>query len=133
MVLGKVDDAQFQAWANRVRGKIDRDVIKKEIGKSSKRIGVQALKQFKANTPVDTGTLRRNWSVEGPVYASRAWIITMTNNTEYAAWVENGHRTPSHTAWVPGQFFMRASLNQINSQLPLLITPTLWAFRGLFE
>ena len=34
MSLGTVDDAEFQAWANRVKGKVQADVIKKEIGDS---------------------------------------------------------------------------------------------------
>lgn len=133
MALGEIDDAQFQAWANRVKSKIDRDYVKDEISKSSKRIGTQALRQFKANTPVDTGTLRKNWTANGPFYAARSWTIDLINNTEYASYVESGHRTRGHKSWVPGQFFMKKSAAEIENQLPNLVTPGLWAFRDLLE
>lgn len=132
MSLGTVDDAQFQAWANRVRAKISANEVKNELETSAKRIGVQALRQFKANTPVDTGKLRRNWNAEGPFY-SGGWSIKLENNTEYASFVENGHRTRGGGRWVPGQFFMKRSASQIAGQLPELITPGLWAFRDLLE
>lgn len=133
MSLGEVDDAQFQAWANRVKGKIDSNYAKEQIGESAKKIGTQALRQFKANTPVDTGTLRRGWNARGPFYGGLAWTIDLINNTEYASYVENGHRTRGHTSWVPGQFFMKKSAQQVESQLPELITPGLWAFRDILE
>lgn len=144
MSLGTVDNADFQAWANRVKAKIDGGKFKQEIEQSTKRIGVQALRQFKANTPVDTGGLRRSWNANGPNYGGSGWTITLINNADYASYVEEGHRqTPGRfvpalgkrlkASWVPGQFFMRRSLAAVNSQLPELITPGLWAFRDLLE
>lgn len=132
MSLGPVDDAEFQAWANRVKGKIDSNFAKEQIGKSAKRIGVYALRQFKANTPVDTGTLRRGWTAEGPTYVG-SWVVTLENNVEYASYVENGHRTSSHTSWVAGQFFMKKSLNEVDGKLSELITPGLWKLQGLLS
>lgn len=142
--LGEINDAQFQAWASRVKGKIDSGYVKEQISKSSKRIGEQALKQFKANTPVDTGSLRRSWTAKGPFYAARAWTIDIINNAEYASYVEEGHRqTPGRyvpaigkklkASWVPGQHFMRDSAKEVNAQLPELVTPGLWAFKDLLE
>ena len=133
MSLGTVDDAEFQAWASRVKGRIDSGQLKKEIGQSTKRIGVQAIRTLKTNTPVDTGTLRKAWTVEGPSVSGGGWVVKVSNPTEYASYVENGHRTRSHKSWVPGQFFMKNSLNAIDSQLPDLITPGLWAFRNLLS
>lgn len=144
MALGTVDDAEFQAWANRVRGRIDSGQVKRELAESGKRIGMQALKQFKANTPVKTGALRNAWTADGPSLGGSSWVITVTNNMEYASYVEEGHRqTPGRyvpaigkklkASWVPGQHFMRASLAEVNAQLPELITPGLAAFRDLLE
>lgn len=132
MSLGTVDDAEFQAWANRVKGRIDGAQLKKEIGQSTKRIGVQAIRTLKTNTPVDTGALRKAWTAEGPS-VSGGWVVKVSNPTEYASYVESGHRTRNHKSWVPGQFFMKNSLNAISSQLPDLITPGLWAFRDLLS
>lgn len=133
MSLGTVDDAEFQAWASRVKGRIDGGQLKKEIGQSTKRIGVQAIRTLKINTPVDTGALRKAWAVEGPSVSGGGWVVKVSNPTEYASYVESGHRTRNHKSWVPGQFFMKNSLNAINSQLPDLITPGLWAFRNLLS
>ena len=133
MSLGTVDDAEFQAWASRVKGRIDNGQLKKEIGQSAKRIGVQAIRTLKINTPVDTGALRKAWTVEGPSVSGGGWVIRVSNPTEYASYVESGHRTRDQKNWVPGQFFMRNSLNAIDSQLPDLITPGLWAFRDLLS
>ena len=88
---------------------------------------------LKTNTPVDTGTLRKAWTAEGPSLSGGGWVVKVSNPTEYASYVENGHRTRNHKNWVPGQFFMKNSLNAINSQLPELITPGLWAFRDLLS
>lgn len=133
MSLGTVDDEEFQAWASRVKGRIDSGQLKEEIGQSTKRIGVQAIRTLKNNTPVDSGTLRKAWSVEGPSVSGGGWIVKVSNPTEYASYVERGHRTRGGENWVPGQFFMKNSLNAINSQLPELITPGLWAFRDLLS
>lgn len=144
MALGEVDDAQFQAWASRVKGKVDSGWAKEQISKSTKRIGEQALKQFKANTPVATGTLRRSWTASGAGYTAGSWSVTLTNNAEYASYVEDGHRqTPGRyvpaigkklkASWVPGQHFMKNSVAEINAQLPELITPGLWALKDLLE
>ena len=133
MAIGRIDDDQFQAWADRVRGKIDRDEVKKELSRSVKRIGTQAIRTVKSNTPVDTGHLRRSWRVQDAGFTGGSWSIELTNGVEYASYVESGHRTRGGKNWVPGQFFMRNSLNAIHSQLPDLITPGLWAFRDLLS
>lgn len=133
MAIGRIDDEQFQAWADRVRGKIDRDEVKKELSRSVKRIGTQAIRTVKSNTPVDTGHLRRSWRVQDAGFTGGSWSIELTNGVEYASYVESGHRTRNHKSWVPGQFFMKNSLNAIDSQLPDLITPGLWAFRNLLS
>lgn len=132
MSLGTVNDADFQAWAERVKGKINSGQIKREIGQSTKRIGVYALNALKQTTPVDTGQLRRSWTADGPNYGGGGWTIRVANNTEYAAYVEYGHRTRGN-GWVEGQFFMHNAMNRVSSQLPSLITPGLWAFRDLLE
>lgn len=144
MSLGSIDDAEFQAWASRVKGKIDGGKLKEEIGQSTKRIGVQALRQLKENTPVASGQLRRSWTADGPSLSGGGWAVKLTNNAEYASYVENGHRqTPGRyvpaigkrlkASWIPGQFFMKRSLNEVEAQLPELITPGLWAFRDLLS
>lgn len=129
----KVDDAEFQAWADSVKKKATVTKIRPIIEKSLENVGEQALRQLKANTPVDTGRLRRGWTSEGSSYGAGGWQVKLANNVEYAYFVENGHRTRGGKGWVPGQFFMKRSTETIKSQLPQLIDPALYAFQNLLE
>lgn len=133
MSLGKVDDAEFQAWADRVKLRIMRGDAKEELGKTATNIGTKGEALLKNATPVDTGTLRRAWEIEGPSYGGKAWTIKFFNNTEYASYVENGHRTRGGRNWVAGQFFMRRSMQTLEGQLPDLVSRGLWAFWDLLE
>ncbi|WP_289932638.1 HK97 gp10 family phage protein [Lactobacillus delbrueckii] len=129
----KIDDADFQSWADRVKREATADKVRPVIEKSLANIGEQALRQLKANTPVDTGNLRRGWVSEGSSYGAGGWQVKLANNVEYAYFVENGHRTKGGSGWVPGQFFMKSSTETIKRQLPQLIDPALYVFRSMFE
>lgn len=129
----KVDDADFQAWADRVKNKATASKVRPFIEKSLENVGEQALRQLKTNTPVDTGNLRRGWVSEGSSYGDGGWQVKLANHVEYAYFVENGHRTRGGNGWVPGQFFMKRSTETIQRQLPQLIDPALYAFRAMFE
>lgn len=129
----KVDDADFQAWANRVKSKATAAKVRPHIEKTVKNVGEQALRQLKTNTPVDTGNLRRGWVSEGSSYGAGGWQVKLANHVEYAYFVENGHRTKGGNGWVPGQFFMKSSTETIKRRLPELIDPALYVFREMFE
>lgn len=129
----KIDDADFQAWADRVKKKATASKVRPFIEKSLENVGEQALRQLKTNTPVDTGNLRRGWVSEGSSYGDGGWQVKLANHVEYAYFVENGHRTRGGNGWVPGQFFMKRSTEAIQRQLPQLIDPALYAFRAMFE
>lgn len=129
----KIDDAEFQAWADSVKNKATAAKIRPLIEKSLENAGEQALRQLKANTPVDTGNLRRGWVSEGSSYSAGGWQVKLANHVEYAYFVENGHRTKGGRGWVPGQFFMKNSTETIKRQLPQLIDPALYAFQSMFE
>lgn len=129
----KVDDADFQAWASRVKNKATAAKVRPFIEKSLENVGEQALRQLKTNTPVDTGNLRRGWVSEGSSYGAGGWQVKLANHVEYAYFVENGHRTRGGKGWVPGRFFMKSSTETIKRQLPELIDPALYVFRSMFE
>lgn len=46
----------------------------------------------RANTPVDTGDLRRSWVLTGPDKRGSKFEMDLSNNLEYAEHVEYGHR-----------------------------------------
>lgn len=64
-------------------------------------------------TPVDTGLLRKSWTVSVSADEKR---ITLANDTFYAAFVEYGHHTVSGS-WVPGVFMMSKAMKNV---MPLI-------------
>ena len=63
-------------------------------------------------TPVDTGYLRQNWEAGGDVNISKSsvgYTAVITNPTEYASYVNYGHRTRDGGGWVPGYFFVESA------------------------
>ncbi|WP_055679870.1 HK97 gp10 family phage protein [Secundilactobacillus kimchicus] len=84
-----------------------------------KRVGVQAQRTVENVTPVDTGTLRRGWTLS----SGGLMAVTLSNGVEYAPFIENGHRTRGGGGWVPGHFMLRDSIKAVESQLGSLITP----------
>lgn len=79
----------------------------------------RAERRIKERTPVDTGNLRRNWITEPAKKVNGAYMATIMNNTEYAVYVEFGHRAGRNsTRWVDGRFMMTKSMAEIEQELP---------------
>lgn len=136
MAWGKLDDKEFQAFADKVKERISAQELKKEIGLSSKSVGVKAISLVKRRTPVDKGILKRNWYMEGPYISGMVIAIKIYNNKEYASFVEDGHRTRTpHTPesikrskgvhWVPGTHMLMKTLFELDAQMPQLLSPGL--------
>ncbi|WP_119325703.1 HK97 gp10 family phage protein [Companilactobacillus musae] len=144
MSWGTIDDAQFQQFANKIKNKIDSGMIKQEIEMTAFKVGVQAGKNVRSMTPVKEGNLRRQWSIVGPTYTGNAFVIELQNNTEYASYVEDGHRqTPGRyvptigkrlkASWVPGTHMLMKTMFEIDAQMPQLLSPILRDLGGLFD
>lgn len=144
MSWGTIDDAQFQQFANKVKNKVDSGLLKQGIEKTALKVGTQAMRNVKSLTPVKEGNLRRQWSVVGPSYMGNVFVIELQNNTEYASYVENGHRqTPGRyvpaigkrlkASWVPGQHMLMKTMFEIDAQMPQLLSPILRDLGDLFE
>lgn len=69
------------------------------------------------------GTLRRNWELVSAEKKGDTYEVGIRNNTEYASWVEHGHRKSDHSGWVEGQFFVRITMEELESQLPKIVGP----------
>lgn len=92
--------------------------------------GLRALTLTKENTPVDTGLLRNTWQL-GPVKRSGSVLyIELYNLTEYASFVEDGHRqTPGRYVpaigkrlkadYVAGKHMARLAIAQIEKEMPV--------------
>ena len=136
-----IDDAEFQAWADRVNSKIATDTVKHGLEVTMQRVKAQSMKAVKSRTPVGKypkgsgrvgGHLRRMWHVDGPFIGGAIISLKLYNNTEYAPFVENGHRTRGGGGWVEGRFMLKDTVVEIDNQMPQLIAPSLErALRGL--
>lgn len=74
--------------------------------------------QAKLLTPVDSGELRRNWRVGEITRAGNEYQIEIVNNTEYASFVEFGHRHGVDlTKWSDGKFMLRTAVETVETQL----------------
>lgn len=86
------------------------------------------------------GTLRRGWTGNKDVEhatnciqvtkSGNLYTVKITNPTEYASFVEFGHRTANHNGWVKGQFMMTISENEIKRMAPGLLEKRLEEFLG---
>jgi len=68
------------------------------------------------------GNLRRNWTLDGVSKSGNGYVVTISNNTEYAGFVEDGHRVVGG-GWVEGQFFLKITMEEIMSKLPMIVGP----------
>lgn len=129
-----IDDAEFQAWTDRVNSKIATESVKHGLEVTMQRVKAQSMKAVKSRTPVDTGHLRQAWHVDGPFITGTVIAIKLYNNTEYAPFVENGHRTRGGGGWVEGRFMLKDTVVEVEWQMPQLIAPSLErALRGLLD
>ncbi|WP_283679948.1 HK97 gp10 family phage protein [Lentilactobacillus sp. Marseille-Q4993] len=134
MAFGTIDDAEFQAFANRVKNKVAAKEAVHKVGQGMQKLANVAIRDVKGNTPVDTGRLRGAWNTSGMSYGGGSFSFELQNNTEYAGFVENGHRTRGGGSWVPGQFFLKKSLVHIEGQFPTTFQPIFdEALRGLLD
>lgn len=67
------------------------------------------------------GTLRRGWTAKAAEKTADGYTATVINPTEYASYVEFGHRTRNHTGWVPGQFFLKRAEQKLNAKADQII------------
>lgn len=89
--------------------------------------------EYPSNSGKKGGTLRRGWTAGKNSSAStfaenlkvqhvgNNYIIEIINPTEYASYVEYGHRTRNHKGWVKGQFMLTISEDEINRAAPKIL------------
>lgn len=128
MKWGSVDVKQFEELQKRIEQlqKVDMDAFCKKI---AKELAARLLRMVKQRTPVDSGFLRNNWrSDERVSYNDGEYKITIYNATEYAVYVEYGHRTRNHKGWVEGRFMMTKSEILLGNQVEKIIETRLKQF-----
>jgi hypothetical protein len=112
--------------------------VKAFIGTVAKEVAARYLRKAAKKTPVDEGNLRRSWDVE-VADKGGGCEITLTNSSEYASYVEYGHRqTPGRfvpaigkrlkKSWVEGKLFLTKSEMEMEKELPKVIEKKLEAW-----
>lgn len=68
------------------------------------RLALRAVNMAKKGTPVMDGDLKKAWATTKPVMNGNVATCQVTNNMDYASYVEDGHRTVKNGVprWVPG-------------------------------
>ena len=123
----KVDLRQLKALQKQIDRLQKVDFV--QFGEAAvKELAARMLRKVKKRTRVVTGTLQRNWTVGAVVKNGNTFEIELVNSTEYAAFVEYGHRTRNHRGWVPGSFMMTVSAQELERDAPKIIEKKLLQF-----
>ena len=102
-----------------------------------KELAARLLRKVKPRTPVGQypsgsgkvgGTLRRNWTIGNVIREGSSYSIEVINPTEYAVYVEYGHRTRNHTGWVDGRFMLTISEQELKQDAPRILENKLKKF-----
>ncbi|KOY81287.1 HK97 gp10 family phage protein [Lysinibacillus macroides] len=87
----------------------------------AKELAARMLAKVIKRTPVDTGVLRRGWTIGQISKIGDEYKIEVINSVEYAPYLEYGHRTSNHQGWVNGRFMMTISADELEQQAPAII------------
>ena len=90
--------------------------------------GMSWRDDVRANTPVDTGDLRRSWTLTGPDKKGLKFEMDLANPLEYSEYVEYGHRqepgrfVPAigkrlKADFVPGSYMLRDGTRRLEETL----------------
>ena len=130
-VWGKVEFSELTALRDRLERlqKTDFDAFCRAV---TKDIAARLLRKTIQKTPVDTGELRRSWTVGMVEKRGDLYYIEVINPLEYAQYVEYGHRqTPGRyvpaigkrlkKSWVQGKFMLTLSEEEIQRDMDNII------------
>jgi hypothetical protein len=116
---GSFEFGDLQKLADNFKKALDTRVIERFIHEFLLEMAYRAERKIKKRTPVDTGELRRNWTVGRVERQGDNYLVQIFNNTDYASFVEYGHRTGADlTGWVEGRFMATISMKDMERDLP---------------
>lgn len=121
---GSFDFSEMENMAKTFKKALDERVVDRFIQDFLLEMAYRAERKIKKRTPVGQGTpapgnLRRNWKVGKVERRGNAYVVEIFNNTDYASFVEFGHRTGIDlTKWVEGRFMMTISMKEMEQELP---------------
>lgn len=82
--------------------------------------GLRALRLVRPLTPVDTGTLRRMWSISRVERTGNSLVVYLVNPMEYASYMEDGftYHTKNGEGHFEGFHMAEISLIQVRNTMP---------------
>ena len=92
--------------------------IDRELTSAMNHEGISWRDDVRANTPVDSGVLRGAMTFDGVKKTGSGFEMSLVNNTEYAQYVEYGHRTPGGKSTVKGFYMMKNGTVRLEKRLP---------------
>ena len=129
MARNKVDFSEVQTLRDNLQEQLNDTQLDAFMGSCAKELTARLLAKVKRRTPVGQykdrtgGTLRRAWDagVGDITKQGNMYTITLMNETEYASYVEFGHRTRNHRGWVKGQFMLTISEEELKRDAPQVL------------
>lgn len=97
-----------------------------------RELAARLLAKTIARTPVDTGDLRRGWTIGAIQRVGDNFLVEIINPVEYAMYAEFGHRTRNHTGWVEGRFMLTISEAELEREMPAILNRKLQQFMNRF-
>ena len=97
---------------------------------AAKELAARLLRKVKQRTPVGVypegsgkqgGTLRNNWTISAVQRNDNSYTVDIINPTEYAPYVEYGHRTRGGKGFVKGRFMLTVSVDEIQRDAPKIL------------
>lgn len=119
---GSFDYSDIKKLAGAFQKANDERVIERFIREFMAEMAMRALRKVKKLTPVESGELRRNWKVTNVFKQGNSYVVELYNNTDYAQFIEYGHRSGIDlTEWTEGRFMMTISIQEIERELPIYL------------
>lgn len=132
--LRNEQDRFVESCAKELAARLLRMVVKRTpVGDYSHEVEVIAKRDSKHHKKGDVykkkvntsgkvgGTLRRGWTIENVGHFGSMCVIEIVNPTEYASYVEYGHRTRDRKGWVKGKFMMTISERELEKIAPKVL------------
>lgn len=120
------DYSEIEAFGKR----LDRaqEIMDELFKEAIKEIALDFLVIAKGRTPEKTGLLKDRWRIGEIQKQGDSYTIEVFDDTEYASFVEDGHRTRkgkgkkssriNSKAWVEGRFMMKLTEDDIAIKMP---------------
>ena len=132
-------------YMTQITNKNGEKVFRKRKGKSYTMLTRSGAIREKYWSGYTGGTLRDAWTILPIEKHGDEYLVTVVNNTEYASYVEYGHRqTPGRyvpalgkrlkASWVKGRFMLTISEQEVKTLAPSILNDMLYdALKGVFS